>query len=91
MNRWMQPDICINRLASWAFLKYWGVGNPPAYLSEDATRFHAKRSTQKVNGIAKKQYRYWYRFRIVHKSRAKDLAIMIILYSTAAEWLKSCL
>lgn len=82
------PETCNNRLASLrAFLKYLGSRDIfLLYLSEDATRIPRKREVRKkVKGMSKKAVRVLLSVPdLSTKAGRRDLALMIIIYSTAA-------
>ena len=86
--RGCSPETCNNRLASLrAFLKY--LGNREIlllYLFEDATRIPRKKEThKKIKGMSKKAVHALLSVTdLSTKAGRRDLALMIIIYSTAA-------
>ena len=87
-QRGCSPETCNNRLASLrAFLKYLGSREIPfLYLSEDATRIPRKKEVRKkVKGMSKKAVQVLLSVpELSAKAGRRDLALMIIIYSTAA-------
>jgi len=87
-QRGCSPETCNNRLASLrAFLKYLGSREISLlYLSEDATRIPRKKELRKkVKGMSKKAVQVLLSVAdLSTKAGRRDLALMIILYSTAA-------
>ena len=87
-QRGCSPETCNNRLASLrAFLKYLGSREIPfLYLSEDATRIPRKKEVRKkINGMSKKAVQALLSVpELSTKAGRRDLALMIIIYSTAA-------
>jgi site-specific recombinase XerD len=87
-QRGSSPETCNNRLASLrAFLKYLGSKDISLlYLSEDATRIPRKKEIRKkVKGMSKKAVQSLLSVPdLLTKAGRRDLALMIILYSTAA-------
>lgn len=87
-QRSCSPETCNNRLASLrAFLKYLGSRNISLlYLSEDATRIPRKKEVRKkVKGMSKKAVQVLLSVPdLSTKAGRRDLALMIIIYSTAA-------
>ena len=86
--RGCSPETCNNRLASLrAFLKYLGSREILLlHLSEDATRIPRKKEThKKIKGMSKKAVQMLLLAPdLSTKSGQRDLALMIIIYSTAA-------
>ena len=86
--RGCSPETCNNRLASLrAFLKYLGSREILLlYLFEDATRIPRKKEThKKIKGMSKKAVQMLLLAPdLSTKSGQRDLALMIIIYSTAA-------
>ena len=86
--RGCSPETCNNRLASLrAFLKYLGSRVILLlYLSEDATRIPRKKEVRKkVKGMSKKAVQVLLSVPdLSTKAGRRDLALMIIIYSTAA-------
>ena len=86
--RGCSPETCNNRLASLrAFLKY--LGNREIlllYLFEDATRIPRKKEIhKKIKGMSKKAVHVLLSVTdLSTKAGRRDLALMIIIYSTAA-------
>ena len=86
--RGCSPETCNNRLASLrAFLKY--LGNREIlllYLFEDATRISRKKEIhKKIKGMSKKAVHVLLSVTdLSTKAGRRDLALMIIIYSTAA-------
>jgi len=87
-QRGCSPETCNNRLASLrAFLKYLGSREISLlYLSEDATRIPRKKELRKkVKGMSKKAVQGLLSVPdLSTKAGRRDLALMIIIYSTAA-------
>ncbi|MEC1759835.1 tyrosine-type recombinase/integrase [Schinkia azotoformans] len=87
-QRGCSPETCNNRLASLrAFLKYLGGREIRLlYLSEEATRIPRKKELRKkVKGMSKKAVQALLAILdLSTKSGRRDLALMIIIYSTAA-------
>ena len=87
-QRGCSPETCNNRLASLrAFLKYLGSREISLlYLSEDATRIPRKKEVRKkVKGMSKKAVQVLLSVPdLSTKAGRRDLALMIIIYSTAA-------
>ena len=87
-QRGSSPETCNNRLASLrAFLKYLGSRDISLlYLSEEATRIPRKKEIRKkVKGISKKAVQALLSVPdLTTKVGRRDLALMIIIYSTAA-------
>lgn len=87
-QRGCSPETCNNRLASLrAFLKYLGSRNVSLlYISEDATRIPRKKEVRKkVKGMSKKAVQVLLSVPdLSTKAGRRDLALMIIIYSTAA-------
>ena len=87
-QRGCSPETCNNRLASLrAFLKYLGSRDISfLYLSEEATRIPRKKELRKkVKGMSKKAVQGLLSVPdLSTKAGRRDLALMIILYSTAA-------
>ncbi len=87
-ERGCSPETCNNRLASLrAFLKYLGSREISLlYLSEDATRIPRKKEVRKrVKGMSKKAVQVLLTVpELSTKAGRRDLALMIIIYSTAA-------
>ncbi|GAB6171384.1 tyrosine recombinase XerC [Paradesulfitobacterium aromaticivorans] len=87
-QRGCSPETCNNRLASLrTFLKYLGSREISLlYLSEDATRIPRKKELrQKVKGMSKKAVQVLLSVPdLSTKAGRRDLALMIIIYSTAA-------
>jgi site-specific recombinase XerD len=87
-QRGCSPETCNNRLASLrAFLKYLGSREiSMLYLSEDATRIPRKKELRKkVKGMSKKAVQVLLSVpNLSTKAGRRDLALMIIIYSTAA-------
>ena len=87
-QRGCSPETCNNRLASLrAFLKYLGSRNiSMLYLYDDATRIPRKKEVhKKVKGISKKAVQILLSIPdLSTKAGRRDLALMIIIYSTAA-------
>lgn len=87
-QRSCSSETCNNRLASLrAFLKYLGSREISLlYLSEDATRIPRKKEVhKKVKGISKKAVQALLSVPDLSiKAGRRDLALMIIIYSTAA-------
>jgi len=87
-QRGCSPETCNNRLASLrAFLKYLGSREISLlYLSEDATRIPRKKELpKKVKGMSKKAVQALLLVPdLSTKAGRRDLALMIIIYSTAA-------
>lgn len=87
-QRGCSPETCNNRLASLrAFLKYLGSREILLlYLSEDATRIPRKKEVRKkVKGMSKKAVQVLLSVPdLSTKAGRRDLALMIIIYSTAA-------
>ncbi|MGG0718127.1 tyrosine-type recombinase/integrase [Robertmurraya massiliosenegalensis] len=83
------PETCNNRLASLrSFLKYLGSRDISLlYLSEDATRIPRKKEVRKkVKGMSKKAVQVLLSVPdLSTKAGRRDLALMIIIYSTAAK------
>jgi len=97
IEKWMQwlmelrgcsPETCNNRLASLrAFLKYLGSREILLlYLSEDATRIPRKKEVRKkIKGMSKKAIQALLSTPdLSTKTGRRDLALMILIYSTAA-------
>jgi len=86
--RGCSPETCNNRLASLrAFLRYIGSREIRLlYLSEDATRIPRKKEVGKrVKGMSKKAVQVLLSLPdLSKKTGRRDLALMIIIYSTAA-------
>ena len=86
--RGCSPETCNNRLASLrAFLKYLGSREILLlYLSEDATRIPRKKEIhKKIKGMSKKAVQVLLSVPdLSTKAGRRDLALMIIIYSTAA-------
>ena len=86
--RGCSPETCNNRLASLrAFLKYLGSREIlKLYLSEDATRIQRKKEVRKkIKGMSKKAVQVLLSVPdLSSKAGRRDLALMIIIYSTAA-------
>lgn len=86
--RGCSPETCNNRLASLrAFLKYLGSREIfLLYLSEDATRIPRKKEIhKKIKGMSKKAVQVLLSIPdLSTKTGRRDLALMIIIYSTAA-------
>ncbi|MEA3467959.1 MAG: tyrosine-type recombinase/integrase [Thermodesulfobacteriota bacterium] len=86
--RGCSPETCNNRLASLrVFLKY--LGNREIfllYLSEDATRIPRKKEVRKkIKGMSKKAVKALLSVPdLSTKAGRRDLALMILIYSTAA-------
>lgn len=82
------PETCNNRLASLrAFLKYLGSREIRLlYLSEEATRIPRKKEVhKKIKGMSKKAVQVLLSVPdLATKAGRRDLALMIITYSTAA-------
>lgn len=82
------PETCNNRLASLrTFLKYLGTRDIlKLYLSDDATRIQRKKEVRKkVKGMSKKAVQALLSVPDLSlKAGRRDLALMIIIYSTAA-------
>jgi site-specific recombinase XerD len=82
------PETCNNRLASLrAFLKYLGSREISLlYLYEEATRIPRKKEVRKkIKGMSKKAVQVLLSVPdLSTKSGRRDLALMIIMYSTAA-------
>jgi len=87
-QRGCSPETCNNRLASLrAFLKYLGSREISLlHLSEDATRISRKREARKkVKGMSKEAVKVLLSTPdLSTKTGKRDLALMIIIYSTAA-------
>jgi len=87
-QRGCSPETSNNRLASLrAFLKYLGSREISLlYLSEDATRIPRKKEVRKkVIGMSKKAVQVLLSVpELSTKAGRRDLALMIIIYSTAA-------
>lgn len=87
-QRGCSPETCNNRLASLrAFLKYLGSRNISLlYLSEDATRIPRKKEVRKkIKGMSKKAVQVLLSVPdLSTKAGRRDLALMVIIYSTAA-------
>jgi len=87
-QRGCSPETCNNRLASLrAFLKYLGSREILLlYLYEDATRIpRQKEIRKKVKGMSKKAVQVLLSVGdLSTKAGRRDLALMIIIYSTAA-------
>ena len=87
-HRGCSPETCNNRLASLrAFLKYLGSREILLlYLSEDATRIPRKKEIhKKIKGMSKKAVQVLLSIPdLSTKTGRRDLALMIIIYSTAA-------
>lgn len=87
-QRGCSPETCNNRLASLrAFLKYLGSREIILlHLSEDATRIPRKKEVRKkVIGMSKKAVQALLSApELSTKTGRRDLALMIIIYSTAA-------
>ena len=87
-QRGCSPETCNNRLASLrAFLKYLGSREILLlYLSEDATRIPRKKEIhKKIKGMSKKAVQVLLSIPdLSTKTGRRDLALMIIIYSTAA-------
>jgi site-specific recombinase XerD len=87
-QRGCSPETCNNRLASLrAFLKYLGSREISLlYLSEEATRIPRKKELRKkIKGMSKKAVQVLLSVPdLSTKAGRRDLALMIILYSTAA-------
>jgi len=87
-QRGCSPETCNNRLASLrVFLKYLGSKEISLlYLSEEATRIPRKKEARKkVKGMSKKAVQILLSVPDVStKAGRRDLALMIIIYSTAA-------
>lgn len=87
-QRGCSPETCNNRLASLrVFLKYLGSREISLlYLSEDATRIPRKKAVhKKVKGMSKKAVQALLSVpNLSTKAGRRDLALMIIIYSTAA-------
>ncbi|WP_217994040.1 tyrosine-type recombinase/integrase [Lentibacillus sp. CBA3610] len=87
-HRGCSPETCNNRLASLrAFLKYLGSREiSMLYLFEDATRIPRKKEVRKkVKGMSKKAVQVLLSVPdLSTKAGRRDLALMIIIYSTAA-------
>ena len=87
-QRGCSPETCNNRLASLrVFLKYLGSRNVSLlYISEDATRIPRKKEVRKkVKGMSKKAVQVLLSVPdLSTKAGRRDLALMIIIYSTAA-------
>ncbi len=87
-QRGCSPETCNNRLASFrVFLKYLGSREiSMLYLSEDATRIPRKKEVRKkVKGMSKKAVQVLLSVPdLSTKAGRRDLALMIIIYSTAA-------
>ncbi|MBW1729080.1 MAG: tyrosine-type recombinase/integrase [Deltaproteobacteria bacterium] len=87
-QRGCSPETCNNRLASLrAFLKYLGSREILLlYLYEDATRIpRQKEIRKKVKGMSKKAVQVLLSVPdLSTKAGRRDLALMIIIYSTAA-------
>jgi site-specific recombinase XerD len=85
--RGCSPETCNNRLASLrAFLRYLGSREILLlYLSEDATRIPRKKEVRKkVKGMSKKAVQVLLAVPDLSiKTGRRDLALMIIIYSTA--------
>ncbi len=86
--RGCSPETCNNRLASLrAFLKYLGSREIlKLYLSDDATRIQRKKAVRKkIKGMSKKAVQVLLSVPdLSSKAGRRDLALMIIIYSTAA-------
>jgi len=86
--RGCSPETCNNRLASLrAFLKYLGSKDISfLHLFEDATRIRRKKVVRKkIKGMSKKAVQALLSVPVLStKSGRRDLALMIIIYSTAA-------
>jgi len=86
--RGCSPETCNNRLASIrAFLRYMGSREIfLLYLSEDATKIPRKKEVRKkVRGVSKKAVQVLLSVPdLSTKAGRRDLALMIIIYSTAA-------
>lgn len=86
-QRGCSPETCNNRLASLrAFLKYLGNREiSMLYLLEDATRIPRKKEVRKkVKGMSKKAVQVLLSVPdLSTKAGRRDLALMIIIYSTA--------
>lgn len=87
-HRGCSPETCNNRIASLrAFLKYLGSREISLlYLFEDATRIPRKKEVRKkVKGMSKKAVQVLLSVPdLSTKAGRRDLALMIIIYSTAA-------
>ena len=87
-KRGCSPETCNNRLASLrAFLKYLGSREISLlYLYQDATRIPRKKEVRKkVKGMSKKAVQVLLSVPdLSTKAGRRDLALMIIIYSTAA-------
>ncbi|MCG2789953.1 MAG: site-specific integrase [Actinomycetia bacterium] len=87
-QRGCSPETCNNRLASLrAFLKYLGSREIlQLYLYQDATRIPRKKQVRKkVKGMSKKAVQVLLSVPdLSTKAGRRDLALMIIIYSTAA-------
>ena len=87
-KRGCSPETCNNRLASLrAFLKYLGSREISLlYLYQDATRIPRKKEVRKkVKGMSKKAVQVLLSVPdLSTKTGRRDLALMIIIYSTAA-------
>ena len=87
-HRGCSPETCNNRLSSLrAFLKYLGSREILLlYLSEDATRIPRKKEIhKKIKGMSKKAVQVLLSIPdLSTKTGRRDLALMIIIYSTAA-------
>jgi len=88
IKRGCSPETCNIRLASLrAFLKYLGSRDiSMLYLSESASRIQRRKQTRKgVTGISKKAVQTLLSVpNLSEKSGRRDLALMIVIYSTAA-------
>ena len=87
-QRSCSPETCNNRLAALrVFLKYLGSRNISLlYLSEDATTIPRKKEVRKkVKGMSKKAVQVLLSVPdLSSKAGRRDLALMIIIYGTAA-------
>jgi site-specific recombinase XerD len=87
-QRGCSPQACNNRLASLrAFLKYLGSREiHKLYLYQDATRVQRRKEVRKkIKGMSKKALKALLSVpNLSSKADRRDLALMIIIYSTAA-------
>lgn len=87
-RRGCSPQTCNNRLASLrAFLKYLGSREiHKLYLYQDATRVQRRKEVRKkIKGMSKKALKALLSVpNLSSKADRRDLALMIIIYSTAA-------